>query len=50
MLQDGKGGKYPEVEKNSGAFRFWHEERRFKGGADKCLVQQALFEAGTCVG
>jgi hypothetical protein len=26
--------------------RFWHDERRFKGGADKCLVQQALFAAG----
>eukprot|EP00878_Enallax_costatus_P046105 GHUV01055702.1.p1 GENE.GHUV01055702.1~~GHUV01055702.1.p1 ORF type:complete len:305 (+),score=72.81 GHUV01055702.1:192-1106(+) len=45
-LQDSKGTKRARVEKNSGAFRFWHDERRFKGGADRCLVQQALFEAG----
>lgn len=33
-------------ERNSGKFRFWHDERRFKGGIEKCLVQQALFAAG----
>lgn len=38
--------KQAAVERNSGTFRFWHDERRFKGGADKCLVQQALFAAG----
>lgn len=32
--------------RNSGKFRFWHDERRFKGGIEGCLVQQALFEAG----
>lgn len=32
--------------RNSGKFRFWHDERRFKGGIDKCLVQEALFAAG----
>jgi hypothetical protein len=34
------------TERNSGVFRFWHDERRFKGGIDTCLVQQALFDAG----
>lgn len=34
------------MERNSGAFRFWVDERRFKGSADKCLVQEALFAAG----
>lgn len=33
-------------EKNSGKFRFWHDERRFKGGIEKCLVQQSLYAAG----
>ena len=33
-------------EKNSGNFRFWHDERRFKGPGDRCLVQRALYEAG----
>jgi hypothetical protein len=36
-------------ERNSGSFRFWHDERRFKGTVDKCLVQQALFAAGAGV-
>jgi hypothetical protein len=42
-LQDGPA---PLSEKNSGKFRFWHDERRFKGGIEKCLVQQTLFAAG----
>lgn len=29
-----------------GKFRFWLEERRFKGSGDKCLVQKSLFELG----
>ncbi|KAG2433886.1 hypothetical protein HXX76_008239 [Chlamydomonas incerta] len=29
-----------------GTFRFWHEERRFKGSGERCIVQQALFEHG----
>lgn len=29
-----------------GTFRFWHEERRFKGDGSRCLVQAALFAAG----
>lgn len=27
-------------------FRFWYDERRFKGVAERSIVQQALFEAG----
>jgi hypothetical protein len=34
------------TERNTGRFRFWHDERRFKGGIEKCLVQQSLFAAG----
>lgn len=34
--------------RNSGTFRFWHDERRFKGAGERCLVQQALFSAGAC--
>ncbi|KAG1679275.1 hypothetical protein FOA52_009305 [Chlamydomonas sp. UWO 241] len=33
-------------EKGSGAFRFWTDARRFKGSEEKCIVQQALYEAG----
>lgn len=29
-----------------GTFRFWHEERRFKGSGERCIVQRALFEHG----
>ncbi|GLI61494.1 hypothetical protein VaNZ11_003822 [Volvox africanus] len=29
-----------------GTFRFWHEERRFKGIGERCIVQRALFEHG----
>lgn len=29
-----------------GSFRFWHEERRFKGSGERCIVQRALFEQG----
>jgi hypothetical protein len=32
--------------RGSGKFRFWHDERRFKGSSDRCVVQQALFDAG----
>jgi hypothetical protein len=34
------------TERNTGRFRFWHDERRFKGCIEKCLVQQSLFAAG----
>ena len=27
-------------------FRFWTDERRFKGPGGKCVVQEALFQAG----
>lgn len=30
----------PARARGSGAFRFWHDERRFKGPGDKCVVQQ----------
>jgi hypothetical protein len=33
-------------QRGSAKFRFWHDERRFKGASDKCIVQQALFDAG----
>jgi hypothetical protein len=29
-----------------GSFRFWYDERRFKGTAERSIVQQALFDAG----
>lgn len=29
-----------------GTFRFWQDERRFKGSGERCIVQRALFEAG----
>lgn len=36
--------------RGTGAFRFWTDERRFKGPGAKCVVQEALFEAGArCV-
>lgn len=43
------GGQAALTERNSGSFRFWIDERRFKGRADKCLVQEALFAAGSCI-
>jgi hypothetical protein len=39
-----------EEARNTAKFRFWQEERRFKGPAYKDVVQQALFEAGVCAG
>lgn len=33
-------------ERGSASFRFWHDERRFKGRGDQCIVQKALFAAG----
>lgn len=36
----------PRRQRGSAKFRFWHDERRFKGPADRCIVQQALFDAG----
>ncbi|KAI8474298.1 MAG: tubulin-tyrosine ligase family-domain-containing protein [Monoraphidium minutum] len=36
----------PRRARGSAKFRFWHDERRFKGPADRCIVQQALFDAG----
>lgn len=35
-----------KLEKGYGSFRFWTDARRFKGSEDKCIVQQALYEAG----
>jgi hypothetical protein len=32
--------------RGSAKFRFWHDERRFKGPSDRCVVQQALFGVG----
>lgn len=29
-----------------GAFRFWFDERRFKGKGKNCIVQKALFQSG----
>ncbi|MEW5315281.1 MAG: hypothetical protein WDW38_006722 [Sanguina aurantia] len=29
-----------------GAFRFWFDERRFKGKGKNCIVQRALFQSG----
>jgi hypothetical protein len=34
------------TERIRGAFRFWHDERRFKGDAERCLVQEQLFAVG----
>ncbi|KAL6752058.1 tubulin-tyrosine ligase family-domain-containing protein [Haematococcus lacustris] len=33
-------------QRNSGTFRFWHDERRFKGSGTNCVVQSALFSQG----
>lgn len=40
-------GPVPLTERNSGKFRFFYDERRFKGSISTCLVQQTLFDAGT---
>lgn len=44
--EEGGAASSRSSERNSGKFRFWHDERRFKGGIDNCLVQEALFAAG----
>eukprot|EP00967_Tisochrysis_lutea_P005924 scaffold7002_cov21-Tisochrysis_lutea.AAC.1 len=42
----GAGKAYDTDGRGTGTFRFWTDERRFKGPGSKCVVQEALFDAG----